>query len=130
MSAHKSEAGVTLIELLIVLIIVAILSVVIFISMSGSIDDARFSAAKDRAVNSSAALKKWTDAQRSSSPVLVNEKPSATVAEPFADSSILTLPAPGSGSGIEEGDTIPPKPRGTILDAGRAQVQRRLNAGQ
>lgn len=128
MSSRHRGSGVTLIELLIVLIIIAILSVVIFIAMSGSTDDARQSAAVDKETKINTAVKKWIDAQHSSSPVLVDENPSATVAEPIADSFVLTLPAPGPGSGIEEGDTIPPKPRGTILDAGRAQVQRRLNA--
>jgi prepilin-type N-terminal cleavage/methylation domain-containing protein len=55
---RKNQQGVTLIELLIVMIIVAILSVVIFVSMTSAIEDAGDSHKEMRA-NVHAALENW-----------------------------------------------------------------------
>lgn len=50
---------VTLIELLMVMIIIAILSVTLFISLSGNLEDARQSAEQDAIANVNAALRGW-----------------------------------------------------------------------
>ncbi len=55
--AQRNQKGVTLIELLIVMIIIAILSVVIFISMTASIEDAEQASVDDFKANVNTALK-------------------------------------------------------------------------
>lgn len=60
--------GVTLIELLIVMIIVAILSIVIFVSMSGNIDDAQTAALKDFQNNARTAVNSWNAAVLTKNP--------------------------------------------------------------
>jgi len=56
-----NKRGVTLIELLIVMIIIAILSAVIFVSMTGALDDARCSDARDTVSDLQVTLKQcWS----------------------------------------------------------------------
>ena len=56
---HKNQSGVTLIELLIVMIIIAILSVVIFVSMTASIEDAEQASLDDMRDKVHATLEHW-----------------------------------------------------------------------